>query len=146
MIKRNVYLDLDGVMADFESYFETAFGYLHNSVSDDVMWKTINSHPKFFRNLPPCNGAIEFFKSIEHLDPIILTACPKTNYNAAALQKKEWVREHLSDTCWVLPVLGGRNKALFMHNIGDILIDDYESNIKALQDEKSDLKNRRTSH
>ena len=130
-----LYLDLDGVMADFDAHFPALFGVDHRTLLDDDMWAQINAHASYFRDMPVCPGAKEFFQSIEELDPIILTACPKSNYAHVARQKREWVREHLSSTCHVLPVMGGRNKPLFMHSPGDILIDDFEKNIKAWQDE-----------
>lgn len=127
MTKR-IYLDLDGVMADFDAHFPAVFGLEHRRMADDAMWRKINSHPSYFRDMPPCPGALDFFAAIEHLSPIILTACPKSNYAHAAIQKREWVREHLSRDLIVLPVMGGRNKLLFMHAPGDILIDDFERN------------------
>ena len=130
-MSRRLYLDLDGVMADFDAHFPSTFGLNHRSMADDAMWETINAHPSYFRDMPPCAGAIEFFQEIKHLSPIILTACPKTNYANAAAQKRAWVREHLHPDLTVLPVLGGRHKPLFMHAPGDILIDDWEKNIAA---------------
>jgi 5'-nucleotidase len=126
-----LYLDLDGVMADFDAHFPAVFGLDHRGMADDAMWQTINAHPSYFRDMPPCPGAIEFFREIEHLDPIVLTACPRTNYANAATQKRAWVREHLSSDITVLPVMGGRNKPLFMHAPKDILIDDFARNINA---------------
>lgn len=128
---RTLYIDLDGVMADFDGAFPTIFGLDHKSLADDDMWLHINGHPSFFRDLPPMQGAVEFFKSVEKFSPVILTACPKSNYPHVAAQKRAWVREHLSHHCWVLPVLGGRHKPLFMHGVGDILIDDFGKNCVA---------------
>lgn len=127
-MKPRLYLDLDGVMADFDAHFPAVFGLDHRSMADDAMWQTINAHPSYFRDMPLCAGAGEFFAEIAHLDPIILTACPRTNYQHVARQKREWVREHLSSEITILPVMGGRNKPLFMHAPGDILIDDFERN------------------
>lgn len=126
-----VYLDLDGVMADFDAYFPALFGIDHRGMADDDMWAKINAHPSYFRDMPMCPGAKMFFDRIAWLDPIILTACPKSNYAHVARQKREWVREHLSTRCHILPVMGGRNKPLFMHSRGDILIDDFERNTTA---------------
>ncbi len=128
---RTLYVDLDGVMADFDGAFPSVFGLDHRSLADEEMWGHINSHPSFFRDLPPMPGAVEFFRSIEHLNPVILTACPKSNYPHVAAQKRAWVREHLSATCLVLPVMGGRHKPLFMHQAGDVLIDDFGKNCAA---------------
>ena len=126
-----LYVDLDGVMADFDGAFPSVFGLDHRALADEEMWGHINSHASFFRDLPPMAGAIEFFRSIEHLNPVILTACPKSNYAHVAAQKRAWVREHLSQTCLVLPVMGGRHKPLFMHQAGDVLIDDFGKNCEA---------------
>ena len=130
-MSKRLYLDLDGVMADFDAHFPAVFGLDHRCLADDDMWATINAHPSYFRDMPPCDGALKFFDKIRHLDPIILTACPRTNYRHAATQKREWVREHLSAEITVLPVMGGHNKPLFMHAAGDILIDDFERNTLA---------------
>ena len=131
MTRPRLYLDLDGVMADFDAHFPALFGVDHRQMLDDDMWATINAHPSYFRDMPLCDGAKAFFDRISWLDPIILTACPKSNYAHVAKQKREWVREHLSTTCHILPVMGGRNKPLFMHSKGDILIDDFRRNIEA---------------
>lgn len=127
----NLYLDLDGVMADFDAHFPATFGIDHRDMADDDMWATINSHPSYFRDMPLCAGAKAFYDRIAWMNPIILTACPRSNYQHVARQKREWVREHLSSNCVVLPVMGGSNKPLFMHAAGDVLIDDFERNIKA---------------
>ena len=123
-----LYLDLDGVMADFDTFFVSEFGVASDKLDDPTLWKWINGHGSFFRNLPLCEGAIEFFEAVKHLNPTILTACPKTNYTVAATQKRQWVYEHLSQDVTVIPMLGGKNKAMFMHSPGDVLIDDFEKN------------------
>lgn len=129
-----IYLDQDGVMADFDGAFPAVFGLDHRSMADDAMWERINGHATFFLDLPPMPGAVAFFRSIEHLGPTILTACPKSNYAHVAGQKRAWIRKHLSATVPVLPVLGGRHKPLFMHAPGDILVDDWGKNIAAWQE------------
>lgn len=135
-----LYLDLDGVMADFDHGFERLFGMSnrefrqkHGEQADDVMWPVILERPDFFRALPPTHGAKAFLRELHDAgfpQPIILTACPKTSYESAARQKREWVREHLGAHLTVLPVMGGRNKPLFMHDAGDVLIDDHRRNIE----------------
>lgn len=132
--KRQLYLDLDGVMADFDRHFFDLFGMESRNLNDATLWDLIKKNGTFFRDLPACPGAPEFFEKIRALKPIILTACPKTDYQSAAQQKREWVREHLGSDVMVIPMLGGKNKALFMHQPGDILIDDFEKNIKSWQE------------
>lgn len=126
---KKIYLDLDGVMADFDRYFVEQFNVSNKTLDDNTMWKWINGHGNFFSNLPLCEGAIDFFNEIKHLDVTILTSCPKMNYTVAAVQKRAWVYRNLSSTIPVIPMLGGKNKCLFMHSPGDILIDDmFEKN------------------
>jgi 5'-nucleotidase len=130
-LQRRLYLDLDGVMADFDRAYQERFGTHPRQDDDAVLWARIDSCPEFFAEMHPCEGALDFFNSIRHLHPVILTACPKTGYAHAARHKIGWVRKHLCREAIVLPVMGGINKPLFMHKPGDILIDDYRRNIEA---------------
>nr|CAI3971121.1 5'-3' deoxyribonucleotidase [Ochrobactrum phage ORM_20] len=129
----NIFIDLDGVMADFDGYFFKRFGRVCQIMEDDEMWSLIDSEePNFFLNLPLMENSIEIFaKTLEYaeLAPIFLTACPKHTYHAAAEQKKEWVKRNICERSLVLPVLGGANKRCFLQNRGDVLIDDFEKNI-----------------
>jgi hypothetical protein len=131
--KPTVFLDLDGVMADFDGTFPKLFGFDHKTVEEIVMWEHIGRMPDFFFRLEPFQGAVEFYDSIRHFKPIILTACPREEglYAPAAAAKHRWVREHLDPNALVLPVFGSRSKPLFMQHEGDILIDDYRKNCSA---------------
>lgn len=124
-----LFLDLDGVLADFDGGFYDRFGSMPSDHSDDIMWKKINGSGTFFADLPVMEGAKYMFATIQELyEVVILTACPKTNYKQAALQKRQWVRKNISTDVMILPMLGGANKGLFMDQPGDILIDDMEKN------------------
>lgn len=128
--KPTIYVDSDGVCADFEAYYEEAFKHRHDSVADAEMWKNINAHGQFFANLPLIPGTLEFIKNFQLThDVVILTACPKSDYQRAALQKKAYFKAHVDPNLIVLPVLGGKNKFLFMQKPGDVLIDDFDKNI-----------------
>jgi 5'-nucleotidase len=132
-----IYLDLDGVLADFDTHFVEYFGVDPQSLDDDVMWGMINGYHDFYANLPLMKDAMELFDKIAwnlEYDVTILTACPRSNYRNAAIQKRAWVRKHLSEMITVIPMMGGVNKAMFMHEPGDILIDDMEKNCKAWEE------------
>jgi 5'-nucleotidase len=51
-MNRKIYLDLDGVMADFDTMFPNTFGLDHKQMGDDEMWNMINSHSSYFRDMP----------------------------------------------------------------------------------------------
>lgn len=127
-----LYLDLDGVLADFAAglppEFHCGTGRLPDAI-DKLMWDHIYAQDAFFRNLPPCPGALAFVDQVAHLHPVILTACHPEHYEDVAAQKRAWVHKHLGKHIPVLPVAKGKYKALFMHAPGDILIDDYDRNI-----------------
>jgi 5'-nucleotidase len=130
-----IFLDLDGVMFDFERHYEELFGHYCHSVSDDQMWTNIHKHPTFFLDLPIFPGATELFRELNSyrvgypIDLIVCTACPRTDYQRIALQKKEAFAREFSNDVHVLPMRGGKNKFLFAKAKGDILIDDFEKNI-----------------
>lgn len=130
-----VFLDLDGVLADFDQGFYDRFGSLPADHNDSNMWKLINESGTFFADLPLMSNALDMFSYLNDMyEVIILTACPKTNYKSAALQKRQWVRKHISDNIMILPVMGGANKGLFMDQPRDLLIDDMEKNCIAWND------------
>lgn len=134
---KSIFLDLDGVFAHFEQYFNDYFGIRHDSIPDKEMWRLINEHGKFFESLPLMENALKFYHDLDArtLNPIFfLTACPKSNYQEAAQQKIRWVKKNIDEHAHVLPVMGGKNKVLFMANKGDILIDDFAKNIHPWND------------
>lgn len=135
-----VFLDLDGVMADFDTHYANLFGHYHKAIPDDELWGKIHATPSFFRDIPPFKDARAFYRRVENLlydrfgydgNVSILTACPKSAYAHVAGQKRGWVREHLCGNATVIPAAGGTSKPLFMHEPRDILIDDFERNTSA---------------
>lgn len=130
-----LFLDQDGVSADFDRGVYEATGiWPWDFPSDDAMWDALNKIPDLFATLPVIEGFLEFYEYVRPLGPYILTACPNSNYKSVALQKKHWRTKNIPGNPMLLPVVGGKNKGLFMHGIGDILIDDYGRNCTAWEE------------
>lgn len=124
-----IFVDLDGVMADFDQGYLDRFGHKpEDAEDDDAMWANVRSVDRFFANLPQCHAAIFAWNLIQPLSPIILTACPEHDYQHIADQKHEWVRKNIPGNPLVIPIVRGKNKARLVQAPGDILIDDFEKN------------------
>lgn len=107
---RDLHLDMDGFMFDFEGHFFESFGLECKHCDDERMWALIESVPAFFEQMPLMKGAKEFYRKVENLRPSFLTACPRTNYAHVANQKIRAVRRELSKVAQILPVMGSHNK------------------------------------
>lgn len=119
-----LFLDCDGVLADFETYAETIFGLPPRSFEEKFgtkrFWVDLQSHEGFFEKLPLMPDAKELFESVEHLNPVILTALPVGIW--AEPQKRAWGAKHFPNTKMICCM--ARDKKIYMQP-GDILIDDW---------------------
>lgn len=124
-----LWVDSDGVFADFDLHVKTIFGKSPREFGGDQnMWAAITAHEPFWETMPVMEGSVAFWNAVKHLSPIVLTGCPKTNYEGAASAKRAWWQKHFGHfdviTCL------SRDKATHMKAPGDILIDDMSKNIK----------------
>lgn len=126
-----LFLDLDGVLADFDGGFPLVFGFDHRTVPKARMWDAIHHRPGFFRDLHPFLGARAFFHMVRPLRPAILTSASASMFHIAAREKHAWVRRHLCANVLVIPVRDGLDKAAFVQDRGDVLVDDYRKNCEA---------------
>lgn len=124
---KQLFVDLDGVLAEFDGYYSEQFGVTidRNIVDPPNFWDNIRAHGQFYRNLPVKDGALELWEGAKqlHPKPIILTGCP-TSVPGVAEQKREWVNEHI-DWRATLICCQSKHKRLY-GKPGDILIDDWE--------------------
>lgn len=118
-----LYLDCDGVLADFEKAATELLGVPPRAYEKrrgiGAFWRELARHPDFYGTLPLMPDAVELFEAVRHLHPVILTGLPRGKW--AAPQKVRWAAEHFPGTR-ILTVMAvdKRNHA----NEGDILVDD----------------------
>lgn len=130
MIK-TIYIDSDGVVADFDGYYEHLFG---PKTTDAELWKNINSYDNFFAELPVIAGAdklVEFCKATG-LEFKVLTATG-WKYDRVAPQKIKWWFDNFGLSAKdVICVKAGKDKALYA-NPSSVLIDDMMKNIEVFE-------------
>lgn len=95
-----IFLDLEGVLADFDKRAcEVLNGECHYRYDfihgGDALWSRLNGSFDFFASFDPMPDAFTLWDAVKHLDPVILTALPKTNAFSVDEQKRRWVGEHL---------------------------------------------------
>lgn len=127
-----IFVDMDGVLTNFELAYYNTFGHwAKEQPSKNEFWRLVDSVPDFYYHLPLMDGAVEFFQDIEWLNPFVLTACSTKNFVNCANDKRRVIRENFSKNAFFIPMISGENKFCYMHNKGDILIDDYGRNCDA---------------
>lgn len=117
-----LYVDMDGVLADFDTGHEAAFGWRPDKTADNVDWEAIANKPGFYLNLPPMPDLPQLWERIAPYRPIILTGIP-SSVPQARNNKMAWALKNLPGT----EVRCCLSKEKYQHaKPGDILIDDWE--------------------
>lgn len=118
-----LFLDLDGVLADFEGGAQRLLGQPAKAYQErhgsGGFWKKLATAPDFYGSLELLSDAHELWEAVQHLDPIILTGLPIGKW--AEPQKRTWVERHFPGT-QVITTLA-RNKHTYCES-GDVLVDD----------------------
>ena len=121
-----LFLDCDGVLADFDAGARATLGGLTSAQFEErhgkrEFWRRLATPPDFYGTLPLMPDAQTLFHAVEHLRPTILTGLPVGTW--AAPQKVAWAERHFPGT----PIITcfARDKVRYM-NSGDVLVDDRE--------------------
>lgn len=127
-----LYVDLDGVLADFDRGYEQLTGVrptrtnatagLSQPDGEDVDWNQVRQQDHFYRDLPAMPDFPATWARISRYRPIVLTGIPYGVPTAEA-DKHEWVRRYLPGTLVIC--CASRDKAKQCRP-GDVLIDDWE--------------------
>jgi hypothetical protein len=118
-----LYIDLDGVLADFDRGVLEITGRLPAAQPLGAMWRALARSPDFFATLPFAPGGERLWRHCAPLAPTILTGVPWGDW--AAPQKRHWVAERLGPDVPVITCMS-REKA-GESGPGHILIDDRAS-------------------
>jgi 5'(3')-deoxyribonucleotidase len=132
MAEPRLFLDADGVLADFDFGVRSLLGMRPKAYiaayGRTAFWKQLARAPNFYGSLPELPDARVLFDAVKHLKPTILTGLPLGNW--AAPQKIEWAAEHFPGVTIVTCL--ARDKHLHMHP-GDVLVDDREKHRAAYE-------------
>ncbi len=112
-MRKTLYIDLDGVMADYDS--------MKAITTEDE-----RRERGFFEQLPPIEGAIPAFITLCNsgkYDVYFLSTAPWTNIHSLS-EKRIWVEKHLGEYAFKKLILT-HNKGLLK---GDYLVDDRFTN------------------
>jgi hypothetical protein len=123
MSKVQLFLDCDGVLADFNAGFERLTGTDSQSFEDTygptAFWTRIARADSFFARLPVMKDGVALYNAVKHLRPIILTGTPVGDWSV--IQKLRWRDKHFPGVPMV--TCRARDKRTYCQP-GDVLIDD----------------------
>lgn len=117
-----LFLDLDGVLADFDRGVVAATGKRPEQLPMKVMWRELSRHPDFFGTLEFMHDAQELWAFCAPHRPTILTGLPLGSW--APDQKRRWVARMLGADVPVITCMA-RDKANHA-GPGAVLVDDRE--------------------
>ena len=124
-----LYLDLDGVFANFDGFCNSlGINYLENP---SKAWEKLDKVPQLFQKLDPLPAASMLFEIVKSIvpNPIILTALPilTNELISAPTDKRAWVSMYLDPKLEVLTVPSWSCKKDYAK--GNVLLDDSRRNI-----------------
>jgi 5'(3')-deoxyribonucleotidase len=132
MSERRLFLDCDGVLADFDAgarqLFGAPFDHFQAKHGSRETWRRLSRADNFYGSLPEMPDARRLFDAVKHLDPTILTGLPLGSW--AAPQKIEWAAEHFPGVAIVTCMARDKHKHM---SPGDVLVDDRENHREAYE-------------
>jgi hypothetical protein len=124
-MRRQIYLDCDGVLADFDKGAEAILGappkVFEARHGAREFWRRLAAADGFFEHLEPMPDAHELYEAVRHKAPVILTGMPRGRW--AEPQKRRWAERHFPG----VPVITTMAALKHEHrHPGDVLVDDRD--------------------
>ena len=123
--RRRIYLDCDGVLADFDAGATEILGMAPAAYERRFglrkFWQALAAAPDFFGDLKLMPDAMELFEAVRHRTPVILTGLPRGAW--AEGQKRRWAATHFPGVEVI--TTSAALKSEHCHP-GDALVDDRE--------------------
>ena len=131
MKKKILYLDMDGVVADFDKAIkglcpgiDTLPEYLDQKHRRSKIDELCGCNPEIFHNLEPIDGAIDAVNELFHLFDVYFLSTPMWDVPSSFTGKRIWVQRHFGDKATKRLILTHRKDL----NLGDFLVDDRTRN------------------
>jgi 5'' nucleotidase, deoxy (Pyrimidine), cytosolic type C protein (NT5C). len=124
-MRKQIYLDCDGVLADFDKGAEAVLGMppqeFERRYNPGLFWNRLAQAPDFFARLEPMPDAFELYEAVKDRTPIILTGLPRGTW--AEPQKRRWAARWFPG----VPVITTLAALKREHcHPGDVLVDDRD--------------------
>ncbi len=120
-----IYLDCDGVLADFDRGAERVLGLGPRAYERRFglgrFWAALAAAPDFFGTLDLMPDALDLFEAVRAHDPVILTGLPRGRW--AEPQKRAWAARHFPGVT-VITTRAAHTREL--GRPGDALVDDRD--------------------
>jgi hypothetical protein len=132
----SIYVDLDGVVANFKAHYHAVTGYDFNSVPDTkTRWNMLEQHRVgFYKDIPPYIGFRDFMSEVNGMAVekgylvCLLSALPTVlPFTTARPEKEEWSKYYLPGFPLYLSESSEEKSKLCKK--GDIIIDDNPRNV-----------------
>lgn len=124
-MRRQIYLDCDGVLADFETSARSILGMSSEEFERrhgaGEFWRRLAKVDGFFEHLPLMPDARELYEAVRHADPIILTGMPWGRW--AEPQKRAWAARCFPGTPMITTTAALKREHC---HPGDVLVDDRD--------------------
>jgi hypothetical protein len=133
-----VYIDMDGVVADFDRHFLDMYSVPMNELSNknkSLFWDDWCERDKFFRSSPPIEEGLLMLEEIDLMGvnwSFLTSTGGKKRHTEIGIQKLEWLKKHWGDPCEFALATGTLGKAKHAH-LDAFLIDDRQKVVDAFR-------------